>query len=263
MCKPIWQMMISIEPVDINEYLKQKLTDAVRTFAANRPRSKQTAIGPSELGNPCDRALALKSLGYRGHGVSLPKDPWAAFIGTSVHAELEKVYVTENVINEPEGNWIVEQRVEIAPGITGMADLYDSETETVIDHKIVADTVYKKAVAGDISETYFVQVQSYGYGFEAAGFPVKHVAIAFWPRGTGAHLGGLHLALWPYDVNVVQQALTRWYSLVGAAIDLDLEHFPQRAQLLATADAPCSWCPFFDYTGRSAVQPSCKGHKVK
>lgn len=256
-----------IEPASLAEILKLKLTAAVRAHAASEPRTRQSAIGASELGNPCDRALALKSLGFKGsRSAGGGMDPWAAFIGTSVHYGLEKVFRGVNakhaVREALEGlpfPWQIEVRVDIAPAIKGTADLFDVETGTVIDHKVPADATMQKALRGDISATYRVQIQSYGYGFARLGYDVRNVAIAFWPRGTGAWLGGLHVVTYPYDESIVTAALSRWYSLVAAAIDLDLEHFPQRAELLATADAPCRWCPFFDANGRMP-QPSCKGH---
>lgn len=257
-----------IQEPDLAAFLKTKLTSTVSRFAARQPRQRQTAIGASELGNPCDRALAWKSLGFTGDAAVNRQDPWAAFLGTAVHARLEKVFHEDNVQNDDVHftvNWHIETSVELAPGIRGTADLYDVETQTVIDHKVPADSVYKKAVAGDINPTYYVQIQAYGYGFAAAGFDVKNVAIAFWPRGTGARLSALHVVTWPYDRAVTENALNRWYALVGAAIDLDLEHYPQRGTLLATADGPCRWCPFFDLTGNRPAQgmPSCKGHKPR
>lgn len=260
---------LMIQPPDLAAILKAKLTNAVRDYSEHEPRSQQVAIGASEIGNPCDRALALKSLGYEGGGGNA-NDPWAAFIGTAVHYKLEKVFqhantlhsMSDAAIDYPHVSrypWKVETRVELAPGIRGTADLYDVETRTVIDHKVPADAVMKKALKEDVSATYFVQIQAYGYGFARLGYSVSNVAIAFWPRGTGAWLGALHVVTYPYDESVVTSALERWYALVNAAIELDLESHPERANLLATADAPCRWCPFFDMTGR-ATQPSCKGH---
>lgn len=257
---------LQIQPPDLAAILKRKLADQVREYAANEPRGQQVAIGASQIGNPCDRALALKSLGYEGHNHG-GNDPWAAFIGTAVHYRLEKVFRQANSqhavsaagLNGEPFPFKIETRVELAPGIRGTADLYDVETCTVIDHKVPADAVMKEALKGHLSATYFVQIQAYGYGFRRLGYDVRNVAVAFWPRGTGAWLGALHVVTFDYDESVAASALERWYQLVNAAIDLDLENHPERAGLLATADAPCRWCPFLDMAGR-ASQPSCKGH---
>ena len=68
--------------------LKQKLTDIIIWFDQENPRSKQQAIGPSEIGDPCDRRI-----GYRL--ANIPEintrfDPWAGIVGTALHSWLEK-----------------------------------------------------------------------------------------------------------------------------------------------------------------------------
>ncbi|MBA2559944.1 MAG: hypothetical protein H0V07_08665, partial [Propionibacteriales bacterium] len=39
------------------------LTSVIRAASANQPRSQQRSIGPSGVGNPCDRAIAYQLLG--------------------------------------------------------------------------------------------------------------------------------------------------------------------------------------------------------
>lgn len=248
-----------IEKPNKSAVLKHKLTSAVRDYAANEPRSKQTSIGASEIGSPCDRQLAFKALGY---AENRNDDPWARIIGTSVHFYLERVFESQNNdVFHPDGKpWLIETRVEIGPGVKGTADLYDVEERCVIDHKVPADSTMEKVRRGQISETYKTQLQCYGYGFAQLGYDVESVALAFWPRGKGAWLGGLEVVVYDYDETVAKQALARWYGIVNAAIALDLENYPERAKLLATADAPCKWCPFFDVTGRGEGA-TCRGHK--
>jgi hypothetical protein len=254
---------------DLASVLKGELIDAVRDYCDNEPRSQQRTIGASEIGSPCDRQLALKSLGYDGGG-SKRDDPWAAFIGTAVHKKLEDVFEFANVrfirdcstpVYTPgHGPWKIETRVEFAPGLKGTGDLFSYNHRTVIDHKVPADATMKKAVSENISPTYNVQVDCYGLGFERAGYDVENVAIAYWPRGTGAVLNKLHIYVRPYDRANAEAAVKRWLDIVNAAIELDLERYPERRNLFATADAPCKWCPFFDWTGRREGV-NCNGHK--
>lgn len=261
-------MTIQQVETPLADRLKGKLTSAVRRYAGNMPRSRQSAIGASEIGSPCDRQLALKSLGYEQVNSG---DPWAAFMGTAVHFKLEQVFNTENAIARDADNqfrlpgaftepWRVETRVQIAPGIKGTADLYDVEECTVIDHKVPGDATMDKARRDRVSETYRVQAHCYGYGFEQAGYDVKHVAIAYWPRGKGSILNNVHVWTEPYDAAVARDAIARYLTIVNAAIELDVEQYPDRVSLFATADAPCTWCPFFKYK-----QPTgggkCGGHK--
>jgi hypothetical protein len=257
-----------IQAPSLEVRLKEKLTGVVRQYAAQRPRSQQKAIGASEIGNPCDRFLALKSLGYPAVA---KRDPWATILGSAVHTYLENAFLWADSAAFHAGLEIpfrVETSVQIAPGVRGTADLYDVEEATVIDHKVPADSGMDKARKGKthVSDTYRVQVQCYGAGFAASGFDVRHVAIAFWPRGTGAWLGGLEVVAYDYEPDIVSNACARWQAISLAAIELDLEQYPERAELFATADAPCNWCPYFNPSNRVFTDeagerlPTCTGH---
>jgi hypothetical protein len=61
---------------------------------ADRPRSKQTALGPSEVGMECQRALAYRLLNTPEKPD--PRLPWAPFIGTAVHAAIAEALEAEN-----------------------------------------------------------------------------------------------------------------------------------------------------------------------
>jgi hypothetical protein len=54
-------------------------------------RSAQLTVGPSEVGTPCDRRLALSLM--RKDPVNPGGDGWAAFVGTCVHAGLADMFV--------------------------------------------------------------------------------------------------------------------------------------------------------------------------
>jgi hypothetical protein len=243
-------MTLIIEEPDLSEILRQEMIEAVRKHDENRPRSRQVAVGASEIGSPCDRQLALKSLGFTGGN---KPDPWASIIGTSVHVTLAGVF--------SELGHVTERSVDIAPGMRGTADLYLAHHKTVVDHKVPADSTMAKVRKKQITPAYRVQGQLYGLGFTKLGYDVENVALAFWPRGAGAWLGGLTVVVDPYDPAVAERALERWFALVLAAVDLDLEQVPENAKYLATADGPCAWCPFFDPQGKSAERIKCTGHK--
>lgn len=256
-----------IQEPKLEARLKEKLTQVVREYATRAPRSAQVAIGASEIGNPCDRALALRSLGY---STVNKRDPWATCIGTAVHSYLENAFLAADSAAFRAGQGVpfkVETSVEVCTGVKGTADLYDVETATVIDHKVPGDYTLGKVRKGNISETYRIQIQCYGAGFARLGYDVRNVAVAFWPRGNGASLAGLEIVAYEFDPEVVAAAVARWHALTLAAIELDLEGHPERASLLATADAPCNWCPFFNPSGARKTGatgeplPSCVGHK--
>lgn len=175
----------------------------------NQPRSLQKAIGPSELGNPCDRCLISK-LG----GLEESKEPgtsWLPFIGTSVHAQLENIFLAANE-GLPLTRYLVESTVSVGfvgtTEVTGHADLFDLHTGEVTDWKVVGSTTLRKVRAEGPSETYRRQAHLYGRGFTRRGLTVNRVRIAFLPRNDVTLSGAI---IWsePYDESVAVETLTR------------------------------------------------------
>jgi hypothetical protein len=71
----------------VSEQARVDLMDAIRHKITHHPRSLQKRIGPSEIGNPCDRRIGYKLLGQPEN----PRgDAWKPTIGTAVHAWLEE-----------------------------------------------------------------------------------------------------------------------------------------------------------------------------
>jgi hypothetical protein len=66
--------------------------------------------------------------------------------------------------------------------IWGSTDLFDHDTRTVIDHKIVGKSTLDNARRHGPSPTYRTQAHLYGMGWINAGQPVTDVAIAYLPR---------------------------------------------------------------------------------
>src|SRR5690606_35141761 len=71
-----------------------RLAQMIRTLittTANQPsRSVQRRIGPSEVGNPCTRALAYKL--HDWPETPGDRDPWASVQGTAVHAWMADLF---------------------------------------------------------------------------------------------------------------------------------------------------------------------------
>ena len=150
----------------------------------NQPRTLQTRIGPSELGNPCDACLISKLAGLperRDPGTS-----WLPFIGTSVHEQLQVIFATFNT-GQQRSRFLTETTVSVGDvggqDITGHADLYDILTAEVTDWKIVGVTTLREVrKTGLPGEAYRVQGHLYGYGLTRRGLPCKRVRVAFLPR---------------------------------------------------------------------------------
>lgn len=116
----------------------RELRGIVTRYANQQPRSVQKHLGPSELGERCDRLVVGKMAGSpRTNHVS---DPWASMVGTAVHAYLADAFTWDNVHNGYL-RWLTEHRVVPDPGPNahpGTADLYDAFNRAVVDHKGIA-----------------------------------------------------------------------------------------------------------------------------
>jgi hypothetical protein len=152
----------------------------------NQPRSKQTRIGPSEIGNPCQHCLAAKLAGWDKNEDGIP---WLPTVGTAVHAYLEDTFEIDNlryITNTGKPRWLIEQKVDIGEigdtPITGSTDLFDTYTGMVLDHKIVGVSTLNKARRTGPSPVYRTQAHSYGRGWKRAGYNVTNVAICYLPR---------------------------------------------------------------------------------
>jgi hypothetical protein len=114
---------------------KELLIEVLRAKDAGRARSKQTQVGPSELGG-CRRKVW-----YRINGREATNDnelKLAAIMGTAIHAEIEK---SISVLDPKGEKYLVETEVEYN-GMKAHIDLYIPETGDVIDWKTVKVKIY-------------------------------------------------------------------------------------------------------------------------
>ena len=64
-----------------------EIIDQVRWAIENQPRTLQTRIGPSEIGEPCPRALIARLFGIPEPGPPEPPN-CRAWVGTCMHSGL-------------------------------------------------------------------------------------------------------------------------------------------------------------------------------
>ncbi len=222
--------------------LRADLIRMVRRANAMHPRSLQVAIGPSEVGNPCDRSLGFAVRDRDGE--SLPvggdsSDPVPAIVGTSVHAWLENAAHNDNFIEKSltgMDRWKPERSLNMEVngyGLSGSCDLYDADTSTVIDWKVVGPTSFRKYEREELPTQYRVQVQLYGLGYHQLGYEVKNVAIAVLPRN--GPLRDLNLISFPFDQALAEAALMR-LQLIDEANDW-------QGQKAKPSSDHCRWCP--------------------
>lgn len=198
--------------------LRAVLVDAI----TNTPRSLQVALGPSEIGNGCDRCLALMLAGAeQTEGPA----PWLPTIGTAVHEWIESA-VLRHLADTGSSRYLPEVTVTVGQlrgvNITGHCDLYDIHAGEVTDFKIVGATTLKKVKGGNPGDTYRRQIMLYAKGLIDHGFDVRTVTIAFLPRNA-ISLDAGHIHTEPYDEQVAVAALERADAIAGGVDALGLD----------------------------------------
>ena len=215
---------------------KELLLQVLRYKDAGRDRSKQTQVGPSELGG-CRRKVW-----YRLNDQPETNDnelKLSAIMGTAIHAEIEKAIT----IADPKGEkYWVETSVEYN-GMKAHIDLYIPETGDVIDWK----TVKVKNLSYFPSLQQRWQVQVYGYLLDKSGKgsprTVNLVAIA---RDGDERDVRVHSE--PYDPKLAEDALN-WLSAIKESADAP---GPERDQNYCKF-----YCKYFDESG----EMGCTGLK--
>lgn len=139
------------------------IAEIILNHIANQKRSLQREIGPSELGTPCLRCLGRKLI-HPASSITLedPATKWMPFIGTSVHAQLERVF------DQLDG-YEAEQSVYVGQigenrSIYGSIDLWDATNRATIDWKVVGNSTLEHARRHGPSQQYLIQASLYGLG---------------------------------------------------------------------------------------------------
>lgn len=233
-------------------------------------RSAQTTMGPSEMGTPCDRRLALSLM--RMPPVNPGGDGWAAFVGTCIHAGLEGMFVWADAGT---GRFAVEQRLEFGHPIVpkGTADLLDRTLLMILDHKCQGRWSRNKLKSSGPSPTYKVQAHVYAHGARLRGEKIEKIAIVSWPRDE-ATLDDLYVHVEPYNPLIAKRAFER-VDKIHAEVDQKLDEVGQiysddssvtdleiRARVSAdfTVAEDCRFCPFYLPNSRS-IKDGCNGKR--
>ena len=218
-------------------------------------RSAQRTLGPSEIGTPCDRQLAMKLLGITPTN---PQEGWAPFVGTAVHRELADMFEWAN--GSGSGRYQVEIPVHFGSSLVpcGTLDLYDGVLYMVDDHKLMGRYSLDKLIQKGPSDTYRIQVQTYGLGAEQAGFKVREVAIIGWPRQE-SNLDKLYVHVEKYDKKVALDAIARVERLAREVQGrMATGAQPMEAARQFQGGDDCKWCPFH-LKGDKKMERGCPG----
>ncbi len=216
---------------------------------ASRPRSKQHAIGPSDLSASCNRRLMYQILNV--DRVVPNKVNLAAWIGTQLHRGME-------LAAKGNDDWATEIRlsVNVAKGITltGTADAYHKPSFTLLDYKSAGPSAMQK-YRREMPDNYETQVDVYALMAVLSGkFRVDNVGIVLLPRnGT---LEDIHVYTRPWNSDRADAAIKRLVDLHAAAA-LGTAALP----LMATADA-CMFCGWHMPGWIGDIAEACPGHQT-
>ena len=207
---------------------KELLLTVLHEKDANKSRSKQTQVGPSEIGG-CRRKVWYRLNDQPETNFELKK--LAAIMGTAIHSEIEQAI--EAVDPNGEKYW-VETEVEY-DGIKAHIDLFIPETGSVVDWK----TVKVKNLSYFPSAQQRWQVQVYGYLLEKSGkAKVKDVNLVAIARDGDE--GDVRIHTEPYDELMALEAL-QWLSNVKALTEAPA---PEK-----DASFCKNYCQYYDASG--------------
>ena len=237
---------LSRRGIDTPEIVARELFCVIRDTIVNQPRSQQVLPGPSELGM-CTRALIHKLSGHHKPGSELA---WKAYVGVGMHHNLALGFGAHALNQGVQPRFLIEHKVLIGScrgvDIAGSCDLFDIDSGTVIDWKLVGKTQLAKYQRLGPGLRYQTQVHCYGKGFARAGYPVNTVMIVFLPRDLDLKIrpDGTFSGAWvyaeEYDERIADKALRR----VSGLLEL-LEDMPaaELVEMYPTCnDYFCAWC---------------------
>lgn len=232
----------------------------------NDPRSKQTRIGPSEMGNPCDRRIGYHLAGItkankRGNQVA-----WKPAIGTAVHSMFADIFSRDelarfNADTNADPRWYVEDRLNVGSindtDIDGSCDLFDAWTGGVIDWKFTTrNMIREKYRPHGPGDQYRTQAHLYGRGWQRRGFTPRWVAIVFMTRD--GEFTDRHVWHENYDEQIALNALDRVASIGNALQALGPDFV---IPTLPATEAHCNYCPWFA-SSSSNLAKSCPGINI-
>lgn len=166
----------------------------IKDLSKPSERDKQRKVGPSELGDLCERCLAEKLLGVHQEEKTHPLAP---MIGTAFHLYLENTIGLKDYLKETK---VTVGTIEGYGDIAGTCDGFDTTTGHVVDYKVLSKKKIKafssatffdedhnpeffsdSLIEGQLKK-YYYQMMLYGLGMENAGYEVNHVSLILFPR---------------------------------------------------------------------------------
>lgn len=244
-------------------------------------RSVQEHVGPSELGSPCTRYLALRSLHAPRR---ITRAPWATRVGIGVHQLLADimppagadngVVIMTEVPVHIQGSGVdriagtldaavltVPNAGEVAAG-TSVRQLPAGVTAEIIDWKVVGEGTMSKVHKGTLSRDYRTQILTYALGFQRTyGIQVTDVSLIFLPSYSRLEdATAARFRIDADDMAPVHAALERYNRIANAVVPFGIEGASRRT---ATANSRCHECGFNGVPRPSGDGVLCRGNKIE
>ena len=218
-----------------------EIIEEIRDSIANQPRSLQTVIGPSEIGESCSRALLHK---LAGTPEPAGRVPWQAWVGTQMHSGLEQI-MANSLGNRDAATprYALEQKVMVGTidgaEIWGSCDCFDIPAGVVLDWKTASKSRMTLRRRHGPGAKYRAQAHLYGRGWRLLGFDVVNVMNVYLPRD--GQFDEIFYWAEPFDEQIAVDALDRCTGLAqlltAYGLDTALALYPERCD-----DVWCSWC---------------------
>jgi hypothetical protein len=215
------------------------LRDVIVMGCLSTERSKQTAVGASQIGGECPREHAYSTASVKPVNFT---DPLRSMVGTGTHAALADVFTRAD---RGTARWLIEQRVEYR-GVPGTCDLFDRRRQQVIDWKTTLLAKIKRIRLTGPPRQYVVQAHIYGAALEAVGEKVSWVSLAYLP--VDGSLDDLYVWQQPYDRRVADEAIDRYEATAGS----------KPSATPANPSRLCPWCAYYR-PGSRDLDVACPG----
>ncbi len=253
--KALSPLPMSVMAEQVTAMMKQLFFD----YSNRMARNVQTTLGPSEIGTPCDRRLAMSLLQIPP--VNPGGDNWASFKGTCVHVGLAEMF---DWANANTGRFATEVPLTFPSALVphGTSDLLDRMLFMVDDHKTKGRWSMDKLRTKGPTETERIQLHTYALGQRIRGEKIDYVALIGWPMESSS-LADMYVWCEPYNPNIAHKALLRVEDIDAQLNDFNLgPDSPSRTEVIRSFPVAddCRYCPFFA-SGDVLFERGCNGNR--
>lgn len=240
MCAPKWATVPGFDYTYGDLEIIESVKDVVTWAQDKSDRSQQVALGCSEIGDDCQRRIAMTMVGLRR--VNYTPDPWPSTVGTAIHTWLSDAINAYQLFHGNQG-WLSELEIMASDWLPGHVDLY--RNGVVLDLKNPSRTNHRKMAKEGIGDRYLMQIMGYGKGVKRSGRKVERVGILSIPRD--GNLSELWCKTFEFDEALIDSKIAEIETLADTVVALDVMEKPENwAKIAPTPSRMCGWCPHYD-----------------